>query len=327
MMVRINYTLDLLKNILVNYGAKSDINDKKLQVNSKIEFTCKCKNVCTKTFRSILKCGALCKVCTEKNRQSKIIETNMKKYGVARPLQNKTIQNKVKQTNLERFGVEYPTQLQECTEKRKKTCLNQYGVENISQNLDIKNKKIETVKYSLGVNNPSQSEIIKDKKKKTTLKNHGVEYPQQAAHIQQKSKETNLSKLGVENPSQSSEIMEKKEKSGKKFKEIIMPSGEKRKVQGFEPFAIQDLLKTYSEHQIKTNRRDVPRITYIVDEKKHYYFPDIYIPDANKIIEVKSIWTYHKTVNRELKKQACLDQGYIYEFWCYSVKGCRIEPN
>jgi len=40
-----------------------------------------------------------------------------------------------------------------------------------------------------------------------------------------------------------------------------MPSGDIRKVQGYEPFALDILVKKYKEDDIKTDRKDIPRIT------------------------------------------------------------------
>ena len=80
------------------------------------------------------------------------------------------------------------------------------------------------------------------------------------------------------------------------------------------------------ENEIKTDRKDVPRISYIKNNTIKYYFPDIYIPHENFIIEVKSTWTYNcKKDNIQLKKQACKDLGFRYEIWCYDRKYNRVE--
>ena len=124
---------------------------------------------------------------------------------------------------------------------------------------------------------------------------------------------------------QCKEIQEKSSKNSKRFKDYKMPSGEVRRVQGYEPFALDELLKSYTENQIKTSRKDVPRIQYLLDDKKRYYFPDIFIPHENKIIEVKSTYTiqcYPKMI--EAKGQACKNKGFIYEIWTFDEKGNRV---
>lgn len=103
-----------------------------------------------------------------------------------------------------------------------------------------------------------------------------------------------------------------------------MPSGTIRKVQGYEPFGLDELIKSYNEDQIKTNRSDIPRIKYKVNEKEKYYFPDIYIAHEKYIIEVKSTWTYKcKEDNIKQKAEATKEQGYRYEIWVYNAKGIK----
>jgi hypothetical protein len=104
-----------------------------------------------------------------------------------------------------------------------------------------------------------------------------------------------------------------------------MPSGIVRKVQGYEPFALMDLLKQYTEDDIYTDRKTVPRISYQINEMSKYYFPDIYIKSQNKIIEVKSTWTYKcKYDNIQAKAEATRHAGYDYEIWIYDQKGNRV---
>jgi hypothetical protein len=105
-----------------------------------------------------------------------------------------------------------------------------------------------------------------------------------------------------------------------------MPSGAIRKVQGYEPYALDELVKLYTEEQIKTDCKDIPYIDYVIEGKKRRYFPDIYIPHENRIIEVKSTWTYScKTDYIKEKRQTCIDTGYKYETWCYDRSGKKVN--
>lgn len=116
--------------------------------------------------------------------------------------------------------------------------------------------------------------------------------------------------------------MEKAQKNSKKYKEYTMPSGAIRNVQGYEPFALDILNKLYTEDEIKTDRKDVPRIKYTANDKCRYYFPDIYIPSKNMIIEVKSTWTYKcKQDNIKEKAEATIAAGYTYEIWVFDRNG------
>lgn len=124
---------------------------------------------------------------------------------------------------------------------------------------------------------------------------------------------------------QSLEMQEKIEKSGHSYKSYILPSGNVINIQGYENYALDELLKTYTEDQIKTNRRDQPEIWYTDKTgKKHRYFSDIYIPHMNLIIEVKSTWTYNKGLRQgklQLQRDACIDEGYNYKYMIYTDTG------
>ena len=83
-----------------------------------------------------------------------------------------------------------------------------------------------------------------------------------------------------------------------KFKKYTYPDGKIAYVQGYEPFALDDLIKL-GITDILTCRSEVPSIWYLgKDEKRHRYFVDIYIPSLNKMIEVKSFYTYNKYLEK-----------------------------
>ena len=177
-----------------------------------------------------------------------------------------------------------------------------------------------------GVESPLQNKEIMEKVKSTNLERYGVESPLQNEEIMEKVKATNLERYGVEHVLQNPEIMEKQQKNSFSFKDFVMPSGEVRKVQGFEPFALKILINEYSEEQIKTGQNNVPRILYKDNGKDRYHYPDIWIPHKNRLIEVKSPQTYiwHEQ-EILLKKKACEEQGYNYEIWCFDSKGNKVE--
>jgi len=209
----------------------------------------------------------------------------------------------------------------------KNTILLKYGVENISQSEQIKNKKKETTLKNYGVEHNSQSDIIKNKKIETCLKNNGVEYPQQSESIKNKSKNTCLNNYGVERPNQNEKIMEIVSKKCYKQKKIILPSGKEIQCQGYEPFALDDLIKNINEDDIITGCKNVPTIWYYdINGKKHRHYVDIFIPSQNKCVEVKSTWTIKKTkANIFEKQEAGKKLGYEYEIWVYDTKGNRVE--
>jgi len=166
-----------------------------------------------------------------------------------------------------------------------------------------------------GVNSHNKSEKVKENKENSCKDKYGVINVFQLEEIKEKSKNTMLKKYGVEYNLQRSEM----KKHQYKYKKYIMPSGKNVLIQGNENIAIDDLLKKYNETDIIIKDEDIEKeigkIWYFNDGKKRRYFPDIFIKSKNKIIEVKSKYTYE--VNEEinlLKKDACLKNEYDFDF-------------
>ena len=117
------------------------------------------------------------------------------------------------------------------------------------------------------------------------------------------------------------------QKSGFKRKSYILPSGQEIFIQGYEYKFLNEYFENgglESNILIKTNdiNDKVGAFWYNTnDGKEHRYFPDFYIINENKIIEVKTTYTYKKELEENLlKQQACLDKGLNFEFKIYSDK-------
>lgn len=184
-------------------------------------------------------------------------------------------------------------------DRRKKTCIEKYGVDTIINRPDVQAKGLkkaaskecrekvrQTVQERYGVDNVSQLEEIKLQKEETCLKNHGVR------HINQSGKYN----------------------FGYNYKDYILPSGKIIKIQGYENYLLDELLKEYDESDILTERKSMPELWYIgTDGKEHRYFPDVYVPKTNTIYEVKSEYTLNDNRKRnELKFQSVRDAGYNF---------------
>lgn len=106
-----------------------------------------------------------------------------------------------------------------------------------------------------------------------------------------------------------------------KYKKYIFPSGKSVNYQGYENVALDELIKIYNEGDIENNRQNVPKIQYILNNKVHYYYPDIYVKSQNLIIEVKSTFTYKKQlVKNIIKSLSVRKSGFNFEFWIYTDK-------
>jgi len=335
--------------LLEDYSRKCVTRDITIKGNCVYE---NCNNIFEKKFRQLEKTGAYCNVCKNIIKLEKSKKTNLEKYGVENSSQNKEIQNKSKKTCMEKYGVEHSFQSELVKNKIKNVCLQKYGVKNAMKNKEIKQKAKKSclekygVEYSsqskenrekfkitclekYGVENPSQNKNIKNKKIETSLKNWGVEYPIQNLLIKNKRINTCINKWGVEYPIQNEEIMSKNIKTSFRSKEYIFPSGKVDKIQGYENFALDELIidEKIDESDIITGIKNVPVIWYNDETgKKHRHYVDIFIPSQNKCIEVKSIWTATQNEhNIFLKQNAAKELGYKYEIWVYNNKKEKIN--
>jgi hypothetical protein len=260
--------------------------------------------------------------------KEKIKNTNLEKYGCEYGLQNEEVKEKRRASNLEKYGYSNPLQCKEIKEKCKLTCLKKYGVEYVSQSnsfkVNVKNANLE--KY--GVEHFTQTDIMKEKTKQSVLNKYGVNHISQCEEFKQKIKKTCLEKYGVEYAMQSPEVMEKSIKKSYCLKYYTFPSGNIIKIQGYENYALDDILKeNIGENDIITGSINVPEIWYIDNSgKKRRHFVDIFIQSKNKCIEVKSTWTFKKQKDNILLKQiSAKEMGYLYEIWIYDKKGNKIE--
>jgi hypothetical protein len=213
--------------------------------------------------------------------------------------------NKLRKTNLEKYGVEFGLQCPEIKEKVKQKNIEKYGCE-----------------YGF------QSQEIKDKIRENNLKKYGVEHNTQRKEVVEKIKKHNLEKYGVECVLQCPEIMEKNIKMSYYLKEYTMPSGNIIKIQGYEHFALDEILQNnIPENDILTGCKNVPEIWYYDNNgKRRRHFVDIFIPSQNKCIEIKSTWTFQTQKNIVfLKQNAAKELGYFYEIWVYDNKGNKVE--
>lgn len=160
------------------------------------------------------------------------------------------------------------------------------------------------------------------------FKKYGTEHYSQSKEYKIKYKTTAIKKYGVENPTQHPDIMDKIIKSGYLRKQYIFPSGKIEQMQGYEHFALNELIinEKIDETDIIIGAKNVPEIWYFENGKKRRYYVDIYIPSQNKCIEVKSNYTYTRyEKNNLLKEAAAKNAGYNFEFWIYNQKGEKLK--
>lgn len=109
--------------------------------------------------------------------------------------------------------------------------------------------------------------------------------------------------------------------------------GRRIQVHGYEPLAIDLLLKRgYKPENIKTGigNREVPIIKYYFDGSNRRYFPDIYLPEDNLLIEIKSVFTLGLKKGSEFrivreKARASITKGFKFKLMAFSTKKKRLR--
>jgi hypothetical protein len=311
----------------IKYDIQDDI---KITQNTPITELCKtqgCNSTFKKTFRQLVNVsGPYCQSCTKKKCNEKKLLTMQERYGVNNPSQKQEFQEKKIVTFRKNYGCDNPSQADSIKQKIQDTTMRNHGVKCSLSSPEIREKGKQTCIDKYGYENPSQSEEIKEKMKQTNIDVRGVSFPMQSLEVRDKSKQYYLDNHGVTHNMQVTEIADKCSKSLRTFKDYAFPSGRIDRIQGYEHFALDELLKEYDENDIITMKSDVPEIWYVDEEQKHRHYVDIFIKSKQLCIEVKSTWTAEKkNDNIFLKQNAGKELGYQYEIWIYDAKGNKVK--
>lgn len=195
------------------------------------------------------------------------------------------------------------------------------GVPFISKMYDVDQSVINRILMENSIKKRSFGESLQYKslavqKTKKTIKRRYGDW-KTVNKIQQKKM---IKKYGVSNPMQIAENVRKQQSSAFSSRVIVIENKE-FVVQGYEDRGIYKLLDIgYSVDDIIVGE-GVPVIDYIFEEKQRKYFPDIFIPRDNYIVEIKSEWTFNRNKAKNLiKRQACLDEGYKFDFMIFNNK-------
>jgi hypothetical protein len=258
--------------------------------------------------------------------------TCLTKYGVDHATKAASTLLKIKETNRARFNVPYFFQTDEFKTKTKTRCQDDWGCDYYTQTDHVRNKRIATNMERFGVPVASQNPDVHAKMRNTNNERFGVPYTLMNPDIKAKADAVILERFGVRNVSQNVEIHTKRLVSLFSSKPYTFPSGRTVTVQGYEGFAIDLLLSegiVEDEDEIEVESRKMPTYNYIgIDCAVHRYFPDIWIPTKNTIIEVKSTYTYQANLEVNLlKAQAVRDAGQIYRLMIMDPKGKLLNES
>jgi len=243
--------------------------------------------------------------CQRKQNYLATKESLIKTRGVENISQTNEWRERVKITNMERRGVEWNTQTEECIKKRKDKW-------NSSKEEIIKKRKSTNIK-KYGASHHLNNLEINEKHRNSISSSESYQIERMP-----KAKNTNVEKYGGWFCA-TSDCQDKKYQR----KPYTFPSGRTEMVQGYEPFALDELLQSgvHEDDIVVTNTKiegHIGKIIYIdANGKEHRYFPDIYVISENKVIEVKSEYTLSKDNWINSKKAAVIESGVNYELKVY----------
>jgi hypothetical protein len=152
---------------------------------------------------------------------------------------------------------------------------------------------------------------------------YGTDYYVTSEHYRQKMRD----EYGVESPMQCPELFRKAQSTSFHRRPYVSHDGHTFMVLGYEGIAIDDILKQEGIKTFYAGEDDcIPTFQYIGgDNKFHYYYPDIFIPTENRVIEIKSVYTYNRDPEKTLNKAICVSEDYLFELRLYDHHKTLVE--
>jgi hypothetical protein len=318
----------------------------------KLKYVCTCGNTAEIVYHDFV-IGKRCGLCKSQRTR----ETNLEKYGVENTFQAEEFKEKIRQTHLERLGVEYPQQSPEIRAKTETTCLERYGYKRAFVAPEVYDKIKQIFRARYGAEYPMQCKKILEKiklvcqerygaeyfvqseeYKKMMLEKYGTEYFVQSEEYKrmmlerygteyfvqsEEYKRMMLERYGAECPMQCPELFRKAAASSFKRKPYIYKD-KTFMLLGYEDRALDDLLKENDIQVIYAGEcEEIPVFKYIHGDKQRVYYPDMYVPQYNKIVEVKSIYTYNKDPEKTKLKAHHVSGLYTFELRIYNAKNLQ----
>ena len=228
-----------------------------------------------------------------------------------------SIQKKRKDTNIKKYGVDIASKLPEVIEKNKQSHIKNWG-DYAMRNEDIIDKRNDTFIERYGGVGMASEELY-SKMKNTNIEKYGVEYYSSTNDWYDRCVKTALEKYGKEWVSKVDSINAKQQSGGYSYYDFEFPSGRVVRVQGYEPKVLTKLIIDYSEDDIVVGVQniidEIGFFHYDYENETHRYYPDIYIKSENRVIEVKSTYTFNKEKEKNLlKRESVLNKNINFNF-------------
>jgi hypothetical protein len=259
--------------------------------------------------------------------KNRLRKTFQDKYGVDWYTKSIEFKNKLKSIFIEKYNCDHPMKNKEFKENFFNNIFNKYGVKYLFETEEFKENSKIVKKKLYGDENYNN----RDKYKETSSAIYGQLHPMKCDSVKEKVKFTNNKRYGVDwytltDDCKEKSILSKYNNNCFSYKKYTLPSGSVVYIQGYENFTLDILLINFIESDVIISNKEIKEeigiLNYFIDKKQSIYLPDIYIKSINKVIEVKSEYTYNLDIEKnKLKKQCCLMSGIGFEFWVFDKKG------
>jgi hypothetical protein len=291
------------------------------------------------------------------------------KYGVENPAQSPVVKQRKINNCIEKHGVNHPSMLESTQDAFRVTCQERYGVDNVSQSKELEAQWRARYEEKHGVDHPMKLEVNKEKytlamapiraqiwvKIQDTLRReygnavtnfihipgalerreerlqekYGVSNVFQLEETKIKSRQTNIETYGVPYPVQNPEWFQNTWLPAMYLTHsMALPSGKVVSYQGYEHHAITHLLKSFTEDELLMNGElSFPYLD--MKGNQHTYYPDLGIRSKQTAVEVKSEYTFAKSIEDGslllLKLTAALAHGWLPVVMVFDNKGQLLE--
>jgi hypothetical protein len=144
--------------------------------------------------------------------------------------------------------------------------------------------------------------------KREGVKFRNVKEAQSHPHTKARLKQKTVDKYGVSSAMHVPELFTKQNKNRYKFKTATINGILFENLQGYEELGIRRLIDTHKidvSDIVAGRAEDIPRVWYHDDKGvRRMYYPDIFVPKRNLLVEVKSVFTFANSYSMSFAKQA-----------------------
>lgn len=205
----------IIEYLETRYKDSTGIRETLWRIKEKIEIRPVCK-VCGKPVVFACQNGVIFQqTCSpqcsgkDKDRQEKIKNTCLKKYGTTCASKSPEVKEKMIKTSIERYGVTNGGGSEQSIEKAKRTTKERYGEEYYTRTKEYKERAREVNQRKYGKDYYTQTEEYRERAKATCLEKYGTKYSVQAESVKEKARKTCLEKYGVTNGGSSEQAKQK----------------------------------------------------------------------------------------------------------------------